>query len=90
MRRKAPNMSAIAINYDERFDVLYLRLHKKDSVYGDENDTGVVTLRRVDDDTVAGMIVYDFRKQYMDGVLNLDGLPIPIDENLPDIARILK
>lgn len=54
MRRKVQNMSDIAINYDKQFDILYLRPYTKESVYGDEDDAGVVTLRRVDDDAVAG------------------------------------
>lgn len=90
MRRKVQNMSDIAINYDKQFDILYLRPYTKESIYGDEDDAGVVTLRRVDDDAVAGMIVYDFKKQYMDGVLSLDCLPIPIDKKLPEIAKILE
>ena len=50
MRQRGQNMSALAINYDKDFDVLYVRPYTKESVYGDEDDFGVVTLRRIDDD----------------------------------------
>lgn len=89
MRQRGQNMSALAINYDKDFDVLYVRPYTKESVYGDEDDFGVVTLRRMDDDSVAGMIVYDFKQQCGDGTLDLHCLPIPIDASIPEIQKIL-
>lgn len=77
------------INYDEKYDVFYLRPKEFVSSYAEENDNGVVTLRSMLDDTIIGMVIYDFKIRVRSGILQKCQLPLPLDFGNPDIVRIL-
>lgn len=77
------------INYDKQFDVLYVRPAKYIPSYADEDDNGVVTLRSVDDDSIVGMVLYDFTARVNGGTIEQCELPFPIDYNDERIQKII-
>ena len=90
MVKKALNMSTLATKYDEEYDVLYSRLCTTDSTYGEESDDGIVTLRRILDDQIVGIIIYGFKERYIDGSLCFDELPFPLDFSSPVLKSIME
>lgn len=90
MKRMAPSISTIITNYDDEFDVLYSRKKTKNPTYGDEDDNGIVTLRRISDDEVMGVIIYDFKKRFHDGELDISLLPFPLDMDSPIISQLIE
>ena len=77
-----------AINY-EKYDVFYLRPKEFISSYADEDDNGIVTLRSIFDDSIIGMVIYDFKQRASKGMLQQCQLPLPLDFSDPSIERIL-
>ena len=78
-----------AISYDERYDVFYMRPKEYVSSYADEDECGVVTLRSIMDDSVVGMVIYNFKSKFIDGSLSKFKLPLPLDLTDPRIKHIL-
>ena len=78
-----------AISYDARYDVFYMRPKEYVSSYADEDDCGVVTLRSIIDDSVVGMVIYNFRSKFKNGTLSSFDLPLPLDLSDPQIKHIL-
>jgi uncharacterized protein YuzE len=50
------------INYDKKFDVLYLNFCESKS-YGDETIDGIVILRSVENDSITGVTIFNFDKR---------------------------
>lgn len=48
------------INYDEKYDIMYFIFENTTGTYGDEDDNGVVLLRKAESDDIAGIIIYDY------------------------------
>ena len=79
----------LTANYDKEFDILYVRLTPYPASYGDEDDNGVVTLRSIADDSISGMIIYDFKKRLENGEIRSLDLPLGIDLRSPSLLDIL-
>lgn len=71
-------MSAINLNYDSKFDILYARLSDYDPSYGDEED-GIVTFFSIATDTITGLAIYNAKQRIQSGDIEAAMLPIPID-----------
>lgn len=69
----------LKINYDQKFDVLYIKIGDSKSSYGDEDVPGLVVFRNIETDVITGITIFDFKKRMNDkSILDLD-LPIDID-----------
>lgn len=79
----------LTINYDKQFDVLYVRPTEHIPYYADEDDNGVITLRSFDDDSIVGMVIYDFASRVKDGTIDQCELPFSIDYSDPKIRKII-
>lgn len=72
-------MSAISLNYDRKFDILYARRFDYTPSYGDDNENGIVTYYSIETDVVTGMAIFDIKKRLQLGEIKENSLPIPID-----------
>lgn len=72
-------MSAISLNYDRKFDILYARRFDYTPSYGDDNEDGIVTYYSIETDAVTGMAIFDVKKKLQRGEIQESLLPIPID-----------
>ena len=85
-------MQTMKINYDSRFDTLYVVLSDNLNSYGDDTLGNVIVMRDIDTDTVTGVTILSFLKKYKSG--SLPQLPADIGfsieadilPNLPDIT----
>ena len=50
------------INYDSKFDILYLGFKDRSNSYGDEDIDNIVWLRDIFDESVTGLTIMDFYK----------------------------
>ena len=79
----------LTINYDNRYDILYLRPNPFVPSYADENEEGITTLRSIEDDTPVGMVIDGFKKLALSKELSNNCLPFSIDFSNPKIKMIL-
>lgn len=69
----------INLNYDNKFDVLYLSFGMPKNSYGEDSIPYVVTLRDMDTDEITGYTIMEYKKLLNSGKLfNLE-LPISVD-----------
>lgn len=52
------------INYDKRFDTLYVALGDKSNSYGDDSMGSVIIMRDLDTDEITGITILSFLKKY--------------------------
>jgi uncharacterized protein YuzE len=67
------------LNYDKRFDVLYILFSDTNNTYGEEDDFGVVIHRDFDTDEVTCITIFDFKKKLNANQLSKLALPVDID-----------
>ncbi|CDA90810.1 hypothetical conserved protein [Firmicutes bacterium CAG:238] len=67
------------LDWDKRYDILYIRISDTSNSYGDEVENGLVILRDMEDETITGVTIFDFVKRYNAGTL--ESLKIPININ---------
>lgn len=86
-------MQTMKINYDRRFDTLYVTMSNNLNSYGDDTLGNVIVMRDMDTDAVTGITILSFLKKYKSGCLpELPpdiGLSIESDilPNLPGITQ---
>lgn len=81
-------MSTLNLNYDAKYDILYVRLSNYSPSYGDEDD-GIVTFYSIETDNITGMAIYNAKQKILEGSINGSLLPIPVDLNAAAIHRLL-
>lgn len=81
-------MSVLNLNYDSKFDILYARVSEYEPSYGDEED-GIVTYFSIETDAITGMAIFNAKKKILNGNLDVDMLPIPIDLNAIAVQNLL-
>ena len=79
----------ITTNYDEKYDILYLRPSAFVPTYADEDDNGITTLRSITDDSVVGMVIDGFKERFFADTLQDASLPLPLDLSDPVIQSYL-
>lgn len=52
------------INYDNKFDTLYVWLSDGRNSYGDDSKAGIILLRDIDTDHITGFTILHFIKKY--------------------------
>ena len=65
------------LNYDDKFDVLYIGFRDRSNSVGDESDEGDVTFRDRLTGAVTGVTIFDFSDKNRQGML--PSLPYGID-----------
>lgn len=81
-------MSAINLNYDSKYDILYARLSNYTPSYGDDDD-GIITFYSIATDEITGMAIYDVKQRLQKEGIDTDMLPIPIDLNSLSVQTLL-
>ncbi|MDE7011420.1 MAG: DUF2283 domain-containing protein [Oscillospiraceae bacterium] len=56
-------MQAMRINYDRRFDTLYVTFTGNENSYGDDSLNSVILMRDLDTDAITGMTILSFMKK---------------------------
>ena len=54
----------ISIDYDSRFDTLYVALGDKANSYGDDSQNDIIFMRDADTEAITGFTVLSFLKKY--------------------------
>lgn len=48
------------IDYDKKFDVLYISLGDKDNSYGDDSKDDFIIMRDIDTNEITGITIFNF------------------------------
>lgn len=71
-------MQPVRVDYDSRFDTLYVAVGDKSNSYGDEDLEGIILMRDMETDDITGFTVLSFFRK-----LSLKALPkLPQSLNL--------
>lgn len=65
------------LNYDNKFDVLYISFGSPRDSYGEEEIPSVVTLKDIETDEITGYTIMGYKKLLGEGALY--SLPIKVD-----------
>lgn len=65
------------INYDERFDVLYVGIKDRSNSYGDESQNDILYLRDFRSDEITGFTIFNFLMKVKNNTLPV--LPKELD-----------
>ena len=82
-------MSELAINYDKKYDILYVDIPSTEPKYGEAGDNGIVTFLGMESDKVLGFFIENFKERYSKHQLKEDELPIHMDINDPIISSLV-
>ena len=63
------------INYDNRFDTLYVTISDNSNSYGDDALNDIIIMRNMDTDEITGVTILSFLKKYRSGTLS----ELPLD-----------
>lgn len=69
----------LKINYDKKFDILYISIGTPIPSYGDEEIPGLVVLKSIETGELTGITIFDFKKKVEDKTINEIKMPIEID-----------
>ena len=64
-------MSELAINYDKKYDILYVDIPSTEPKYGEAGDNGIVTFFGMESNKVLGFFIENFVAQ-MDNVIDIE------------------
>lgn len=56
----------LSIDYDEKFDVLYISIDEPKPSYGEEDYEGIIIRRNLENDDITGVTIIDYRKRNKD------------------------
>ncbi len=82
-------MQTINLNYDKKYDILYARFPFSGHSYGREDEDGVITYHHIENDSVTGIAVQDFKERLNSGRLDLKLLPVPLDTIVSQIRKLI-
>lgn len=82
-------MSELAINYDRKYDILYVDLPSDEPTYGEEGKNGIVTFLGVDSDKIYGFLVENFKARLDNHQLEPNELPIHMNIYDPIISSLV-
>lgn len=68
------------INYDEKYDILYIKLSDNKNSIGDEEDNGILILRDKISNIITGITIFDFYRKY--SMNKLPNFPEEININI--------
>ena len=68
------------LDYDPKYDVVYISLGDMSNSYGDEDPDGIVVHRDMDTDEITGVTVFGFSKRVKNGeILPIVGIDLRRD-----------
>ena len=82
-------MSKLTINYDRKYDILYVDAPSDEPTYGEENGNGLVTFLGAETDSVLGFLLEDFKKRFLGNTIDENSLPLRFNLNDPAILSII-
>lgn len=82
-------MSELAINYDRKYDILYVDIPSTEPKYGEAQENGIVTFLGMETDKVLGFFVENFRERVSNHQLDPDELPISMNIYDPVISSLV-
>ena len=82
-------MSMLTINYDRKYDTLYVGIPSEEPKYGTGGENGIVTFLGIDTDRVLGFMIEDFKARLTDNTIPEQEIPIAIDFNNPEIKSLV-
>lgn len=62
-------MQTMKINYDHKYDTLYVAIADKTNSYGDDSTDGIILMRDMDTDVLTGFTIMRFLNKYRQGTL---------------------
>lgn len=62
-------MNTMKIDYDKRFDTLYVALDNKSDSYGDDSSDDIILMRDLITDSITGFTILSFFKKYHSNAL---------------------
>ena len=81
-------MQTMKIDYDQRFDTLYVAIGDKTNSYGDDSSSGIILMRDMRTEAITGFTILSFLKKYRSH--SLPKLPESFDVSLErDILPII-
>ncbi|NMB07942.1 MAG: DUF2283 domain-containing protein [Tissierellia bacterium] len=75
----------LKVNYDSKFDILYISIGNPVPSYGDEQVPGLVILKNIKTDEITGVTIFDFMKKVKENTM--DDLEIPIEIDIKKISQ---
>ena len=75
----------LKVNYDSKFDILYISIGNPVPSYGDEQVPGLVILKNIKTDEITGVTIFDFMKKVKENTT--DDLEIPIEIDIKKISQ---
>jgi hypothetical protein len=70
----------LSLDYDKKFDILYIVLSKDKNSYGDEvTIPGVITLRDLFSDEITGFTIMGYKKKLSEGQLDPEKFPVRLN-----------
>ena len=75
-------MNNLRIDYDTKFDTLYVKICDGKKSYGDDSKSGIILLRDAKTDMITGFTILSFLKKYKNN--NLPTLPAEINCSIAD------
>ena len=57
-------MQTMSVDYDSRFDTLYVGLGDKSNSYGDDEQDDIIFMRDMDTDEITGFTILSFLKKH--------------------------
>ena len=57
-------MQTMKIDYDQRFDTLYVAIGDKTNSYGDDSSSGIILMRDMRTEAITGFTILSFLKKY--------------------------
>ena len=76
------------LNYDNKFDTLYISLIPGSQSYGEEDQPGLIVMRDLENDTLTGYTILHFKKKLERKFPFSDYMSVPIEaikSKLPEL-----
>ena len=78
----------LRLNYDEKFDVLYVAFADVSNSYGDDSEPGLIYLRDMDTDALTGVTFMHFKAKLRAGCLPELESDVPVDYD--ELVRVFE
>lgn len=72
-------MGTLTINYDRKYDTLYVDIPTEEPTYGEGGENGIVTFLGLESDRVLGFMIDNFKARLSQKRLSNKDIPIEMD-----------
>lgn len=81
-------MKTMKVNYDKRYDTLYVAFADKSNSYGDDTVDGLIVMRDLTTDEITGLTILRFLSKYREG--DLPVLPSELHCSVEELLPLIK